>query len=265
MTPEQIEHLVDAEIARRHLDKALEPPAEDTSAWHGILRHPLFLTVFAFIVTTVIGGYYDGVLKDRAEARANADAAIAELEAFAQLVYERQIRTDLVRSAIFRGNQAEALARKAAYDRIFVQWNTDLHANLLSLRYHLGSDEETVFEASVVEVIIPAFQRSDTCLTVAYDVSFRAGFPSPPPSEQITLAANDIAADRKRCGAVEGTRWASELDSDKNRVRACMNKLVEKMIPLIRGGADYTALSDATRQNLSQELASACKEPSTPE
>lgn len=146
MTPQEIEKLVDDEVARRRLTEVLNPPKP---VWETVIRHPLFLTVFAFIVTTIIGGYYDSVLKDRADARAaeerarsqataDAQAAVQGLEHFATLVFERQTFTDLLRSAIARGDGYEARHRKTAYDKLYVRWNVELTLNLRRLRSYLG-------------------------------------------------------------------------------------------------------------------------------
>ncbi|MEO0999430.1 MAG: hypothetical protein AAFW69_02315, partial [Pseudomonadota bacterium] len=78
MSEAEIEALVDAEIARRRVAGALE--GEDGRAAR-IARHPLFLALVAFLLTTVIGGAYDQLTQARKADEAARDARIAAIEA----------------------------------------------------------------------------------------------------------------------------------------------------------------------------------------
>ncbi|MEM7270205.1 MAG: hypothetical protein AAF401_13280 [Pseudomonadota bacterium] len=72
---------VDASAARDALtDLAPKRP------WHdGLMRHPLFLALVAFALTTFIGGWYDDILKKREDARIAAEQAQQEAERNADL------------------------------------------------------------------------------------------------------------------------------------------------------------------------------------
>ncbi len=221
MTDDEIKTLVDAELARRRIGAAFEPPK---SVWRTVFRHPLFLTVFAFFVTTIIGGTYDQVLNARAEAKAEAEQAVAGLREFSTLVFERQTRGDLLRWAVVRGDGAEALKRKEAYDAIYVRWNNTLILNLRDLRAYLGRDsQQSVYEVAVERSIVKSFAETDTCLTHAYDVARRTGFPHPAPTVP--------SGDDMPCA---GEDWREYLSTRHDQTRQCMITILNNMIPQIR-------------------------------
>ncbi|MEO1492710.1 MAG: hypothetical protein AAFV19_11210 [Pseudomonadota bacterium] len=221
MTDDEIKRLVDDELARRRIGAAFEEPK---SVWRTIFRHPLFLTVFAFFVTTIIGGTYDQILTARAEAKAEADQAVAGLREFSTLVFERQTRGDLLRWAVVRGDAAEAKKRKEAYDAIYVRWNNTLILNLRDLRAYLGRDsQQSIYEVAVERSIVKSFSETDACLTHAYDVARRAGFPHPPP--EVPPGADLPCA---------GEDWRAYLSTRHDQTRQCMITILNNMIPQIR-------------------------------
>lgn len=235
MTPNEIQTLVDEEIARRRAEEAL-PPTNGPLDW---LRHPLMITLFGFLLTTVIGSFYDGRLKEREEtrledarkvetARAEEAEAMGDLRAFVQMGYERQVRTDLVRSAIGRGMAEEAVRRKKTYDEIYTRWNVEIYPRLLNLRSLSGQDlVQTPYERAVEEAVLPSFGRSDSCLTIAYDTGFRADFPFPAPNDAIRATG--------KCGKTES--WQGYMKTERDRLRTCLSGILSNMAPQIRARA----------------------------
>ncbi|MBY8974340.1 hypothetical protein KHP62_00880 [Rhodobacteraceae bacterium NNCM2] len=270
MTPDDIQKLVDEEIARRHAENRLPEP-NDSLRW---LRHPLMITLVGFLLTTVIGSFYDGQLKEREDkrlsdarevetARRHEAEAMRDLRSFVQLAYERQVRTDLVRSAIARGMQEEAIPRKKVYDEIYTSWNIELYPRLLNLRSLVGRDlDHSPYEKALETTVLPSFSRSDACLTVAYDAAFRAGFPYPAPNDRITASG--------RCG--DGGNWQAYMKEERNNLRICLNAILSNMVPQIRARAATVLdppLSEAERakreNRIEIDLARACNGMTAPE
>jgi len=231
MTPEQIQNLVDQEVARRQLDKRLFPPE---TWWQNTLRHPLFLTVFAFIVTTVIGGFYDQILSDRERERVQQERnsslaeereeeALSELKGFVTLAYERTVRTGMLRSAIKRGSLKEAQTRKSAYDEIFVRWNAELPTNLMTIRSLIGKHaQKTAYESAVERSILPAFSKADLCLTRAFDAFVQS---------QETGAA---FAPPDCNGGESDLTWSQEIAVANTTARSCTYTIMAHIIFEIR-------------------------------
>lgn len=269
MDKDAIEKLVDEELARRRVGSAFEP-AQKKSIWAGFFRHPLFLTVFAFLVTTVIGGWYDHILKERdaeaqaiaqaaSDARDEARAAVEGLREFATLVFERQTRSDLLRWAVVRGDGAAALKRKDIYDNFYVQWDVELALNLRRLRGYLGDHRRpSVYEIAVETSIAPSFVQTDACLTLAYDTARRLDFPYPSP-----IVPDDP---EHKCAKRE---WFSLLTENRAVVHECMEEILDNMIPQIRLQADRSKTHEddsdqmqdarrATEREIHMKLQEAC-------
>ena len=244
MDENEIKRLIDVEIARRRVAGELAKAGKKGGggAW---LRHPLFLTVFAFLVTTGIGGYYDSVLTERAEAReaeaakhtraeAREGEAILELQSFVTLVYTRAIRSDLLRSSIVRGSARETPERKQAYDAVFVTWNVELPQNLLMLRELIGVEgRQTVYERAVEQLIAPGFRRVDGCLTKAYDSAVEANYAG-------------LSTDYRswQCHNLLGRKkWTSMPRGTVNRIRECAHAIMSNMISEIRALTDAEVMS----------------------
>lgn len=176
MTPEDIEKLVDAEIARRNLDKTLDPPKPK---WDVFLRHPMVLAAFTFLFTTFIVSSYNDSVAEREEAKARSDAAITELNTFAELVYRRVTTGRYVLDAVRRGSGDEARTFKAANDQVSLEWDTKLFLNLRRLSGFLGNANRlTVYEQIVGGPITTALFELDGCLNAVFDAGRQAGFPS---------------------------------------------------------------------------------------
>ncbi|MEM9011573.1 MAG: hypothetical protein AAGE18_10125 [Pseudomonadota bacterium] len=229
----EIARLVDAEIARRRAAGLLDP-APKTSAFGRLTRHPLTVAFVAFALTTLLGGWYDGILKNRAEraarlerdiARIQAEEqeAAAKLSAFITLVNERSIRSDLLRSAIVRGAAEEARERKRAYDDVYLRWNVAYPLQIRVLRGLLGEEGQTIYERAVAEAIAPLFAKTDACLTAAFDLATARGF--------------QIGAGFRPAGCSPEGRWTDLPRTSTVAVRECANAILTNMRGQIAGRA----------------------------
>lgn len=238
-----------------------ETDAADTpqSSWRTLIRHPLFLTIVAFCLTTFIGGVYDHILNQRDVARTEARQALDGMREFSTLVFGRQTRSDLVRSAVSRGDGVDARARKAAYDEIYVRWNNTLPLNLSDLRAYVGPrDNSKIYEKAVNQSIRVAFRETDVCLTHAYDVARRAGFPYPAP--EVPMQARPGGPDGKLTQPCGGEHWYTYLKTRHNRVRACMNTVLNNSVPQIQrliAGKDLI-LTDQILDEIHTQVAGDC-------
>ncbi|MEL7468085.1 MAG: hypothetical protein AAFN27_06510 [Pseudomonadota bacterium] len=239
MQADEIRQVIREEVARNQLREVLEEPEKKKINWG---RHPLVITVAGFVCTALIGNTLEARFAERDKMRVEQERilqkakereaeALADLRSFVELAYERQVRSDLVRSAIIRGNKDEAIARKAAYDEVYTQWNIELFPRLKNLRTlanirqeHL-KDRQSVFEKAVEYTILPSFGAADWCLTTAYDFSFRADFPHPHDNKLIERGGN--------CGGI-GESWRGFTNQHRNRVRECIGGILSHMIIEIR-------------------------------
>jgi hypothetical protein len=109
-----------------------------------LIRSPLIATFPNFFLTTIMGGAFLWFLnslnhhQDVEEATRNS--AVAAVVDVSELVNERRVRAGLTVNAIRRlVPEAEANARKAAYDDAFVRWNAKMPGDLLRIRAGLST------------------------------------------------------------------------------------------------------------------------------
>ncbi|MEO1424068.1 MAG: hypothetical protein AAFV09_12975 [Pseudomonadota bacterium] len=178
----RIEALVDEVVTRRALDARLERKGR----WDW-LKHPLLLTLVAFLLTTILGTAFDRVLRERemaAEYREEDRASVLAMEADARaavqdivrIAYERSLALDLLRSAILRGAAAEAEARKASYDASYMTWNIALPENVQRLRQisnpvdlRLIPREEGIGSSSGISAMEAVFEAGESFAFVPSD------------------------------------------------------------------------------------------------
>lgn len=274
LTTSEIEAAVDQEIVRRAVADRLDhfSEAKSKSPWE-LLRHPLTITIVGFVMTSFIGNELDDRFSKREEtqireqriltaARAREKEALRDLRSFVELAYARQVRSDLVRSAINRGNGPEAIARKATYDEVYTKWNIELFPRLKNLRTLTNIDDrqvehrQSIFEKAVEYTILPLFGAADWCLTSAYDFSYRNGFPHPHEKELIESGRN--------CDGI-GENWMRYMRSNGAKVRECIGGILSNMIVEIRYQSANVLESkldeqkeDSRQEKITEELRRSC-------
>jgi len=131
--------------------KSSESVGAATSWLANVSRHPLFLTLIGFVLTSILGGYltywfnYQNQKHEiDTSTRNNAIAAVSDLS---DLVNERRERAVLVISSIRRGApETEIDARKLAYDEAYIRWNAKVPGDLLRVRAGLGLSYRSSYE-----------------------------------------------------------------------------------------------------------------------
>jgi hypothetical protein len=175
------------EIVRNEIDnssvrKAIEGLEKPSISWKDVLRHPLFLTLAAFTLTTFVGGTLERKYRNKAEIRASEVQAIDALNEFITLANSRTVETDLLRSAIRRQSKDEVVERKRNYDAAYKIWNVNFSTNMIRLRSSIAQhpensmDEQGVYEKVVILSIAYNFKQADACITAAYDQSRKSNF-----------------------------------------------------------------------------------------
>lgn len=242
MQADEIRQVIRDEVTRNQLREVLDEPDKRKINWG---RHPLVITIAGFFCTAVIGNVLDNRFAERDKARIEQERvlqkaqdreaeALADLRSFVELAYERQVLSDLVRSAIGRGNREEAIARKKAYDAVYTKWNVELFPRLKNLRTLTSirggpvEHKQSIFERAVEYTILPRFGAADGCLTTAYDVSYRQAFPFPSVKSEIQSGGN--------CNGV-GANWTTYMRQNRDDVRECIGGILSNMIREIRNQA----------------------------
>jgi hypothetical protein len=174
-------------------------------------RHPLVITIIGFILTGIGGAGFTWWLNSLSNARdvqRVAEVRRAEFEAAGRardveavrevtdLINERRTRAMLVASAIHRRSSgAEIESRKAAYDDVYVRWNTKAQSISLRIREIFKALAPSAYEgyinALTNEIALghrtaasrqtePQHQGlltlMDTCITNAFDAYRRDRF-----------------------------------------------------------------------------------------
>ncbi|MEL6999913.1 MAG: hypothetical protein AAFP68_16765 [Pseudomonadota bacterium] len=239
MQADEIRQVIREEVARNQLREVLEEPEKKKINWG---RHPLVITVAGFVCTALIGNTLEARFAERDKLRVEQERilqkakereaeALADLRSFVELAYERQVLSDLVRSAIGRGNKDEAIARKKAYDAVFTKWNIEVYPRLKNLRTLTNirggpiEHKQSIFEKAIEYTILPRFGAADWCLTTAYDISYRQDFPFPSLKTEIQSGQNCNGA---------GANWTTYMRQNRNEVRECIGGVLSYMIREIR-------------------------------
>lgn len=182
MDEEKLREIVRTEIDNSSVRKAVEGLEKPSVSWKDVLRHPLFLTLAAFTLTTFVGGTLERKYRNKAEIRAAETQAINALTDFVTLAYARTVEMDLLRSALKRQSSSEALQRKKDYDAAYKTWNVNFSTNMIRLRSNIAEhpensmDVQGIYEAATIQSISAAFREGDQCLTAAFDEARRTNF-----------------------------------------------------------------------------------------
>jgi hypothetical protein len=116
-----------------------------------LIRSPLLATFPNFFLTTIMGGaflwFLNSLNHHQDVEAATRNSAVAAVVDVSELVNERRVRAGLTINAIRRlVPEAEANARKAAYDDAFVRWNAKMPGDLLRIRAGLNLSRRSDFE-----------------------------------------------------------------------------------------------------------------------
>ena len=198
MTTPDIHTLIREEVERNAISRALQPAPTKRSKLDAMVRHPLFLTLIAFLLTTIIGGAFSAAMRQheatllaehaalveakekaaarRSEAFREENAAIASLNNFVALVYRRTVVADQMRLALQRNALGEASEHRRAYDQAHMDWNIGLPQNAQELRRLVAVTHEDMYtpnpyEAAAHNVIDQWFGLERACLFSAYDAA----------------------------------------------------------------------------------------------
>lgn len=240
MDEHEIERMVDEEIARRRAAGALASKSTP-SVWSTLSHHPLALLIFGFIVTTVIGGGYDQILKERAEdrtraahmiekARSDKEEAIHRLHSYVSLNFDRTVLGERLRFALKDGDGALAQEFRREYDEVYRKSRVELAQDLLMLRSLIGvPDKKSFYETAVQRSIDPALARQATCLFFLYDRARLSGFNALP-------LALDAAS--WQCQTKAGERWWDKLKEVETTARICSHAILSNMLGQIDDRAD---------------------------
>lgn len=191
-------------------------------SWDRVLRHPLMLSLFAFLLTGIVGtlisaqidrGNRERQARQLAAERAyKTEADIAEdIGKFVRSVYRRSLAGDLLKSAIERRSSSEILPRKRAYDEAYFEWNTLQPDFLYSLRkswdpFSRDMARESPFGLAVYSYVTSDFTAIDACVTRKFDENVR----------QITGDDSHKNAGGQGCSG----GW-EEINGRSTRVRYC--------------------------------------------
>ena len=219
------------------------------SGWRDLremLKHPLFLTLTAFALTTGLGTFLSMSIQDATDARArlSADHEAADrtwrdqsdaVNGITVAIFERAAITDLLRSAIRRGVEHEVMERKRIYDEVYLRWNGQMPDTLATLRDldgRSGGELFTLFDTTILNV----FSGIDGCATEHFDRYLDTLDPEADKQGPIKCKVNS-SPDEAACPLVSG---ADQLDW----LRRCVIVLRAQAI-----GLEQTALGRfATRR-----------------
>jgi hypothetical protein len=153
------------------------PPKPDVARLDSITRHPMLVSLLTFLLTGVVGAgltFWIGQQAKNIElARQQETARKSAVENLSRYIYERRTRAEMLASSIKRNApMSEIQDRKKSYDESFVKWNTEVKANLFSIRNVLGESDYSFFEHSVETMLVSgAFSPLDKCVTDSYDLT----------------------------------------------------------------------------------------------
>jgi hypothetical protein len=181
-----------------------DPDQNAGASDRAFLRHPLTIAVISFVMTGLIGAGFTWWLDSLSKTREIESAerlqqtqldtaahlrAVDAVRELTDLIYERRTRAVLVASSIVRGaSTAEIVARKTAYDEVYVRWNTRLPSLALRIREEIFKQpNRTEYEGylnalthqmslgeKIAELDKPGKPRGyltvmDACITDAFD------------------------------------------------------------------------------------------------
>jgi len=197
--------------------------SDEPTGWHA---HPLTVTILGFALTTGVLTYYEHLVSEREamsawkaqeQARIKADTAQAKeaLSAITRAIQARALETDMVRSAIARGDATAIVPRKEIYDQVFRDWNLTMDYALFemddTMTLGLAAPNFLDWRLAVTRFVAwGQFRLADDCLTAAYDQSL----------------ANDFAPVQSVSEPACAQDWAEALREHTQAARACGSEVL---------------------------------------
>ena len=141
----------------------------------------------------------------------------------------------------------EVRERKKEYDKVFVDWNTNLQVNLFMLRDVVKESTYSRFESYVEFGLTPIFRRIDRCLTEAYDKRFRNK-----PSRSNSIAEESVQLD------------CTQLSDDLSKSLDCSYAITDGLYQLVTSERPTSYgremdLSQATLDEIDREIHVRCE------
>ena len=152
------------------------------------------------------------------------------VQEFSTFIYGRHSRASLLHSTLKRHAKhpiseslQEVMYRKRLYDEAYHKWNSNLKANLLTIRKILDADSYTMLEDVVQRnLILRIFKPLDICLTKSYDATIRN-------HNALAIMKRCDSDHLKQCGLDCGNEITEALfklsshESDWNSVKSSLN------------------------------------------
>ncbi len=206
----EIQRMMRDEIARSEVRAALER--------RSVLRHPIIVTIFGFLLTFVIGSAITSNLAERQEKDQLRREALEAVRDFSRTASERTERMTLLTSALSRDASKAVLSkRKQLYDDSYVEWNANLQRNYLYFREAFGYTVRTFAEYAIDQSLGQIFNIYDHCLTEAYDAVVTNQ------TEEGYAALNECLQRR----GVEPSGGRDEAREISSRLRLCRDQIYE--------------------------------------
>lgn len=158
------------------------------SPWNSLevtkLLSGLLTPIILFTLGFVANGWVRRAELAREEGRRTqlqAEVRAEAVRSFSRALYGRRTRAELVVSSLRRGAELEEVRRrKRDYDAVYVEWNTNHKANLLTIREIVADSLYTEWESQVEFGLVPRiFAPMDACVTRAYDARLAGRDPNP--------------------------------------------------------------------------------------
>ncbi len=213
---DKLRALIRGEIESSSVRAAIETISPKRPWYSGLMRHPIALTIFGFLLTTLVGTFISHEVSERANRDKQRSEALEAVRSFTTEASALRVSQSFLLSSFRRNAPLDELSiRKEAYDQAFASWFSKLHANALFVREFFGFTYPNFAEQALQRSLNVDFQKMDVCLTEAFDMKKT----SSKIDEELDLLGhvNSCLAESGRVGSDE----ESPLEVTRDRQSSC--------------------------------------------
>ncbi len=189
--------------------------AARSRSWTSLEVVKLFASILTPAVLLILAYCADRLIQNRTL----MEERQSTVQEFSKFIYGRHSRASLLHSTLKRHAEhpiseslQEVIYRKQLYDEAYHEWNSNLKANLLTIRKILDAESYTMLEDVVQKkLVLKIFKPLDICLTEAYDATIRN-------DDALAIMKACDSDDMKQCGLDCGNAITDALFTLSNRV-----------------------------------------------
>jgi len=139
-----------------------------------VVKHPVFITFFGFILTGILGvmfsNNYERIQTENELKKESIEKRKELVKQFSELLYNRYTQSQILYITLMRNGPTDELKQqKKNYDAVYAEWQSKNQIYLLSIRELLSAPLFEKFHFKL-KGVVESLYYADSCIVKAYDL-----------------------------------------------------------------------------------------------